>query len=70
MTPELPRAPISDPREMARQVAAMSVPLAPSETSEPTRPSEPSEPSTSSRALTTDSTVRTMLVPVSPSGTG
>jgi hypothetical protein len=51
MTPELPRAPMSEPWLMAVHVDAMSGPA----------------PSSSP---TTDSRVRAMLVPVSPSGTG
>ena len=57
MTPELPRAPMSDPLAMARQAAPMASPSA----AERSRPSS---------ALTTLSTVRAMFVPVSPSGTG
>ena len=52
MTPELPRAPISEPWAMALQVAARS--------------GESRAPISS----VTDSRVRAMLVPVSPSGTG
>ena len=50
MTPELPRAPISEPWLMALHMVPMS-----------------SAPSSSD---TTDSSVRAMFVPVSPSGTG
>ena len=52
MTPELPRAPISEPWAMARQVASRS------------------GESRASSSSVTDSRVRAMLVPVSPSGTG
>ena len=54
ITPELPLAPMSEPWEMALHVATMSR----------------SASATPSRAVTTDSRVRAMLVPVSPSGTG
>ena len=57
MTPELPRAPMSDPFEIARQAALMASPPAVSR-------------SMSSSARATLSTVSAMLVPVSPSGTG
>jgi len=50
ITPELPRAPMSEPWLMALHTAAMS--------------------STPSSSATTDSIVKAMLVPVSPSGTG
>ncbi len=53
MTPELPRAPISEPCAMAEQTASIDA-LAPR----------------GSSSATTDSMVRVMLVPVSPSGTG
>ncbi len=49
ITPELPRAPMSDPWMTALCTAELSA---------------------SSRPATTDSRVRAMLVPVSPSGTG
>ena len=52
MTPELPRAPMSDPWAIALQAADRSGRSSPS----------------SSEA--TDSSVRAMFVPVSPSGTG
>jgi len=50
MTPELPRAPISEPRPIAWQISAMEFAVFSS--------------------LLTDSSVRAMFVPVSPSGTG
>ncbi len=52
MTPEFPRAPISEPWAMALEVTAIS-----------------GWSNLSSSAIT-DSMVRAMLVPVSPSGTG
>ncbi len=55
MTPEFPRAPMSDPWATALHTAAIC--------SEPL----PSRPVSS---VTTDSRVSAMLVPVSPSGTG
>ena len=57
MTPELPRAPMSDPLAIALQAAPIASPSAVSR-------------SRTSSALTTLSTVRAMFVPVSPSGTG
>ena len=57
MTPELPRAPMSDPLAIARQAAPMASPSAAARS----RPS---------RALTTLSSVSAIFVPVSPSGTG
>ena len=51
ITPELPRAPISEPWLTALQVGAIAG-------------------SASSSSVITDSSVRAMLVPVSPSGTG
>ena len=53
ITPEFPRAPMSDPWPMALHTSA--------------RPAPASTPWSSS---TTASSVRAMLVPVSPSGTG
>ncbi len=52
MTPELPRAPMSDPWMTAWQVAPRS------------------GDSRAAISLVTESMVRAMLVPVSPSGTG
>ena len=52
MTPELPRAPMSEPWAIARQA--------------PSRSGD----SSASSSVATDSSVRAMLVPVSPSGTG
>ncbi len=53
ITPELPRAPMSEPWPMALQTRG--------------RPEPAGTPSSS---VTTASSVRAMLVPVSPSGTG
>ena len=61
MTPELPRAPISDPWLMAWQTVVMSA----SETL-----ATPIFAAAWSISASTDSSVSAMFVPVSPSGTG
>ena len=58
MTPELPRAPISDPWRMAWHTSFHGA------------PASRGIAAGSSSSPTTDSRVRAMLVPVSPSGTG
>ena len=70
MTPELPRAPMSDPWAMALHTVPISSPAAPSGTGAESERLEPPSPSSSASSATTDSRVRAMLVPVSPSGTG
>ena len=71
MTPEFPRAPMSDPWATALHTAAMVGAPSPARPRAPlAAPAGSRSPSTSASSATTDSTVRAMLVPVSPSGTG
>ncbi len=78
ITPELPRAPMSEPWATAWHTSAMAGPppldegatAAEERLSEERSPWATSVPGTDCSSATTDSTVSAMLVPVSPSGTG
>src|ERR1019366_10426928 len=72
ITPELPRAPMSEPWATALQTVTLcsALPGSPSIDGEGSEVSSPSKPSRAASAATTDSRVRAMFVPVSPSGTG
>ena len=74
MTPEFPRAPMSEPWAMALHTAAMWADVVGASTAYGApgagSGSRSPRPSSSASSPTTDSTVSAMFVPVSPSGTG